>query len=188
MDMEEFDWEKIKEEMVQRWDYVIESIRRRIIPEEPGEVSEVEIDDDEVAEFIREKVKEDITPELWGYISFNILEAQWTEERYKPYIRAGVWAYLVTVKWGEEVVIISGDEQLESNIASFYFKKVLDFDKMLEFIAARLYSTEGKEVDPDVFEIVEITPRIPLKVRVEIDRRPVSIEEALEMLNEYPEV
>ena len=186
--MEVFDWEKIKEEMVQRWDYVIESIRRRVIPEEPNEVPEVQIDDDEVAEFIRKKVKEDITQELWGYISFSVLEAQWAEERYKPYIRAGVWAYLVTVKWGEELVVISGDEQLESNIASFYFKKIHNFEEMLKYIAARLYTSEGKEVDPDVFEVVEITPRIPLKIRAEIDRRPVRVEEALEMLDEYPEV
>ena len=186
--MEKTDWEKIKQEMVQRWDYVIQAIKKNVVPETPGDLPEVEIDDDEVAEFIREKVKEDITQELWSYISFNILEAQWTEERYKPYIREGVWAYLVTVKWSEEFVLISGDEQLESNIASFYFRKIHDFEEMMKYITGKLYTSEGKEIDPDVFEILEITPRIPLKIRAEIDRRPVPIEEALEMLNEYPEV
>ena len=139
----------------------------------------------ELREKIRAKIEEDLSPDLYGNIAYDLLYNRYEET--PELVESLAFAYLVKVEYSGSASIFSGDIELDTKIWSTYFRKIHDPIEMMRHVITLIHSS-GAEISPNDIEVVEILPNIPSVIWKPYKDGKLSLEEVLEKLDKLPSV
>jgi len=141
--------------------------------------------DNELREKIRNKIEDDLSPDLYGNVAYDLLYNR--HEEVPELVENLAFAYLVKVEYSGGLSIFSGDTELDTKIWSTYFKRIYDPVEMMRYMISLIRSS-GTEISPDDIEVIEILPNIPTFLWEPYKEGKLTLEEVLEKLEELPEV
>ena len=141
---------------------------------------------DELRFAIRDKVEQDISPDLWNAVSYDMLQKRY--EDVPDLVEDLIFAYLVKVEYKGDITITYDGVVTENKVWSGYFKKVQDVETAVKMIITHIRDFEGREVDLEDIDVIEVLPNIPLVLWRAYKEGEITKDEVLAEIQTFPEV
>jgi len=135
---------------------------------------------------IREKVEDDISPDLWGAVEYDMLWRRY--EEVPDLVEDLIFAYLVKVEYKGDITITYDGVVTENKVWSGYFKKVQDIETAVRMIIKHIRDFEGREVDLEDIDVIEVLPNIPMVLWQAYKEGKITKDEVLAEIQALPEV
>ena len=141
---------------------------------------------DDLRERIRAKVERDINPDLWGGVSYDMLQKRYHDV--PDLVEDLIFAYLVKVEYKGDTTITYDGMITENRVWSGYFRKINKAEEALRLILRSIKTSDGREISLEDIEVLEVLPNIPLTLWRAYAEGEITKEEVIAEIERLPEV